>query len=348
MATYLNSRLKRGMSTMVSERTATARGIAVLPFLLMGVIHLTVTPLKKMFEMEPMLMYGWYAISFVLSVLLFRKTRTVRDYEFHRSQTMKSMKKVYQAEEAGVWQTDVQLDSSLGPEGEKALLQQVSSIDKESPELELGEDEKVEVDLLLESERIRKANRRMTGDETFDDEFVDSTIGATRKKSPMDSFLDVISRMFGRVNVQQRREEKRQDALRAVASESPVTAQRPVAPMRSITASDNSELTLTSMTDDGGMESVMSEAGTPLAVTSQVQPLTQPHSQMDKTYDWDSIKPTGESTESIESMAMLSIPQFETSQPTEVIVSPTGTLCRGCNATIPQSEPFCLQCGLDA
>ena len=35
---------------MVSERTATARGVAVLPLLLMGVTHFTVTPLKEMFE----------------------------------------------------------------------------------------------------------------------------------------------------------------------------------------------------------------------------------------------------------------------------------------------------------
>jgi len=336
------------MSTMVSERTATARGVAVLPLLLMGVTHFTVTPLKEMFEVEPKLMYGWYGIGIVLGLLLFRKTRTVHDYEFHRSKTMKSMKKVYEAEEAGVWQTDVQLDSNLSPEGERVLLQPVSSIDNELPELEIGEDERVEVDLLLESERIRKANRRMTGTETFDDEVVDSTIGATRKNSPMDSFLDMLSRMFGRGDADQRREEKRQQTLRAAASAAPVTAQRPVAPIRSVTSSNDSELTLTSMTDDGEVESVMSETGNTLvdAVQNQAQFQTKP--QTEKVYGFDSNAPAEQSTESIESMAMLSIPQYETSQPTEVIVSPTGSLCRGCNATIPVSEQFCLHCGLDA
>ena len=329
---------------MVSERTATARGVAVLPLLLMGVTHFTVTPLKDMFELEPNLMYGWYGISIVLGILLFRKTRTVRDYEFHRSKAMKSMKKVYEAEEAGVWQTDVQLDSNLSPEGERILQQQVSSIDNELPELEIGEDERVEVDLLLESERIRKANRRMTGTETFDDEVVDSTIGATRKNSPMDSFLDMLSRVFGRGDADQRREEKRQDALRAAASAAPVTAQRPVAPLRSVSTSNDSELTLTSMTDDGEVESVMSETGDTVVDSAQ----TQTQTQTQKVYGFDSNAPVEQSTESIESMAMLSIPQYETSKPTEVIVSPTGTLCRGCNAVIPQSEQFCLQCGLDA
>ena len=340
MTTYLSIGLERGMSIMASERTVIARGIAVLPLLLMGVTHFTVTPLKKMFEVEPNLMYGWYGIGLVIGVVLFRKTRTVRDHEFHRSKAMKSMKKVYQAEEDGVWQTNVPLDSNLSPEGERALQQQVSSFDKESPELELDEDEKVEVDLLLESERIRKANRRISGDETFDDEFVDSTIGATRKNSPMDSFLDAINRIFGRGDSVERREEKRRASLRAAANADPVIAQRPVAPMRTETPRNDVELKITSMSDDGGIDSVMSETGVSVATESQ--------SEIAKTYAWDSNSPAENSSESIESMAMISVPQFETTQPTEVIQSPTGTLCRGCNAAIPQSEPFCLQCGLDA
>jgi hypothetical protein len=340
MATYLSGRLKRGMSTMASERTATARGIAVLPLLLMGVTHFTVTPLKEMFEVEPNLMYGWYGISIIIGVVLFRKTRTVRDYEFHRSKTMKSMKKVYEAEEAGVWQTNVQLDSNLSAEGERVLQQDVSSIALESPELELGEDERVEVDLLLESERIRKANRRMSGNESFDDESVNSTIGATRKNSPMDSFLDLVGRMFGRGDAVQLREERRQQALRAAASAAPVTAQRPVAPIRTITAEDTAELTITSVSDDGGIDSVMSEVGNTLPVAVQAQ--------NEKVYGWDSNTPEEQSSESIESMAMMSVPQYETSQPTKVIESPKGVMCRGCNASIPRAEPFCLQCGLDA
>ncbi len=330
------------MRIMATERTVTARGIAVLPLLLLAVTHFTVTPLKEMFEIEPILMYGWYAIGIVLGVVLFRRTRTVRDYEFHRSQTMKSMKKVYQAEEAGVWQTDVQLDSNLSAEGEMALKRNVSSIDNESPELELGEDEKVEVDLLLESERIRKANRRMSGTATFDDESVDSTIGATRKNSPMDSFLDAVSRLFGRGDAVQRREGKRQAALRAASSAAPVTAQRPVAPLRTVSRSNDGELKMTTMSDDGGIDSVVSEQGDTLALSSQ------PQSETEKVYAWDSNTPAQQSDESIESMAMISVPQHEVTQPKEVLPSPVGKLCRGCNATIPQDEPFCLQCGLDA
>lgn len=330
------------MRIMATERTFTARGIAILPLLLLAFTHFTVTPLKEMFEVEPRLMYGWYAIGIVLGIILFRRTRTVRDHEYHRSQTMKSMKKVYDAEEAGVWQTDVQLESNLTAEGEMALTRDVSSIDKESPELELGEDEKVEVDLLLESERIRKANRRMSGSESFDDEYVDSTIGATRKKSPMDSFLDAIAGLFGRGDAVALREEKRQAALRAASSASPVTAQRPVAPMRRVSSANDGELKMTTMSDDGGIDSVVSEKG------DAVSQSTHSQSETEKVYAWDSNTPAQQLGESIESMAMISTPQYELTQPTELISSPTGKLCRGCNATIPQDEPFCLECGLDA
>ena len=327
---------------MATERRFTARGIAVMPLLLLAATHLTVTPLKEMFEVEPSLMYGWYGIGVVTGVILFRRTRTVRDHEFHRSQIMKSMKKVYEAEEAGVWQTSVQLDSNLTPVGEMTLQRTVSSIDKETPELELGEDEKVEVDLLLESARIQKANRRMSGDETFDDESVDSTIGAKRKNSPMDSFLDSISRLFGRGDSGERREEKRQAALRAASTASPVTAQRPVAPLRTVSRTNGEELKITTMSDDGGIDSYVSEQGEQVMSTSKLQ------SESEKVYAWDSNTPSQQSSESIESMAMISTPQYEVTQPTELISSPTGKLCRGCNAPIPQDEPFCLQCGLDA
>ena len=96
------------------------------------------------------------------------------------------------------------------------------------------------------------------------------------------------------------------------------------------------------MSDDGGIDSVVSEQGNAIALSSP------PQSETEKVYAWDSNTPAQQSDESIESMAMISVPQYEVTQPTEVLSSPVGKLCRGCNATIPHDEPFCLQCGLDA
>lgn len=342
MPTYLSVVWKRMSFTMAKERSVTARGVAILPLLLMGAVHLSVTPLRQIFEIEPLFMYTWYGIAAALGFVLFRKTRTVRDFEYHRSQTMKSMKKVYQAEEAGVWQTNVQLDANLSPEGKLALQRQVASIDKESPELELDEDDKVEVDLLLESKQVRTANRRVSGDEMFGDEQVHSTIGAKRKASPMDSFLDYVGALFGRGNADERREERRQAALRAASTAAPVTAQRPVAPMRTTSNRDDSELKMTSVSDDGGVDSIMTESGTSL---SDVQEMAAP---VDTTYAWDSA-PAPSNQGSIEDMAMMGIAQFSTAPVTSAAAPPpAGKRCRGCSAIIPSGEPFCLHCGLDA
>ena len=342
MPTFLSVVGKRKVLTMVEERSATARGIAILPFLLMGAVHLTVTPLRQIFDLEPLIMYAWYGIAVVLGIVLFRKTRTVRDFEYHRSRSMKSMKKVYQAEEAGVWQTDVQLDGNLSPEGKLALQSQVANIDMESPELELHEDEKVEVDLLLESAQVRRANRRVSGDEMFGEEQVHSTIGAKRKASPMDSLLDFIGAIFGRGDADTRREERRQATLRAASTAAPVIAQRPVAPMRTNSNQDDSELKMTSVSDDGGIDSVMSETGASLP---DVQASAM---QMDTTYAWDSPPPVSNQG-SIEEMAMMNTAQYATAPQTSVPAPPpAGNLCKGCSSSIPVGEPFCLHCGLDA
>lgn len=326
---------------MAKERSVTARGVAILPLLLMAAVHLSVAPLRQIFEFEPLFMYAWYGIAVLLGFVLFRKTRTVRDFEYHRSQTMKSMKKVYKAEEAGVWQTNIQLDGNLSPEGKLALQRQVASIDKETPELELHEDDKVEVDLLLESKQVRTANRRVSGDEMFGDEHVHSTIGAKRRASPMDSFLDFVGALFGRGNADVVREERRQAALRAASTAAPVTAQRPVAPMRTSSNRDSSELKMTSMSDDGGIDSVVTESGTSL---SNSQEMAGP---ADTTYAWDST-PAPSNQGSIEEMAMMGTAQFTNAPVAKVAPPPSGNSCRGCKAVIPPGEPFCLHCGLDA
>lgn len=328
---------------MARERQATARGVAALPLLLMATVHMTVTPLRQMFEVEPRLAYVWYLIAVVLGIILFRKTKTVKDHEFHRSKIMKSMKKVYDAEEAGVWQTNVPLGSDLGPEGEVILSQNVSAIDNESPEMELHEDEKVEVDLLLESERIRKSNRGRSSDVNYD-ERVDSTIGSTRRKSPMDSFLDMVTGLFGRGDAKERRLEQRQAALLAASKAAPVVAQRPVAPIRKMASASDSELKIATLSDDGMIESVVSNDLPPLSKSAAMDPETA------KVYAWDTptTSTSNTSDESIEAMAMLSPLNATNPQPQQVTVTPTGTMCRGCNAIIPQGEPFCLSCGLDA
>tara|TARA_B110000459_G_scaffold22140_1_gene21302 strand:- start:21763 stop:22719 length:957 start_codon:yes stop_codon:yes gene_type:complete len=315
---------------MANEHSATSKGIAALPLLLMSLVHLTVTPLREMFKVESTLMYVWYAVALILAVILWRKSSTVRDHEFHRSQVMKRMKKVYDAEEAGVWQSNAALGSELSAEAQLKLSGQVSSIDGEAPEMTVDEDDRVDVTMLTDANRVQRADR---------EQGVGSTIGAVRKKSPMDSLLDVVGGIFGRHDAAERRENRRQSRLHAAASADPVIAQRPVAPLRTSNQSQNdSTLKLTSMSDEGGIDSTLNTAGEVVVNTSNA-------SEPQKTSAWD--KPDSNlNPNSIESMAMFATP-LSTSAPINQPAPVQGNRCKGCQNPVPEGERFCPHCGLD-
>ena len=323
---------------MGNERSVTSKGVAALPLLLMALIHLTVSPLREMFKIEPLLMYAWYAIALVLALVLWRKASMVKDHEYHRSQVMKKMKKVYEAEEEGVWQSNAALGSELSAQAQLKLRGQVSSIDGEAPEMTLGEDERVDVTMLMDAAHIQKANRRVSGTETFGEQSIDSTIGAVRKKSPMDSFLDSISGLFGRGDSEDRRRSRQQARLAAAAKADPVTAQRPVAPIRTAGASEDTTLRVTSVSDGGGVDSTVTASG---EMIEESRPMTE----SEKVYAWDQPQQSKNAT-SIESMAMLSTP-ITTSAPLVQSQAPQGVRCKGCQKPVTPGERFCLHCGLD-
>lgn len=323
---------------MANQRSATSNGIAALPVLVMALIHMTVTPLREIFQVEPMLMYLWYTVAVVIAVVLWRKNSEVKDHEFHRSKVMKQMKKVYEAEEAGVWQSNAALSSELSADAQLRLSGQVSSIDGEAPEMTLDEDDRVDVTMLMDAAHIQKANRRVSGTETFGEQGVNSTIGAVRKKSPMDSLLDAISGLFGRSDAAEQRAMRKQSRLHAAAQADPVTAQRPVAPIRATGASsDDSTLQVTSMSDEGGIDSTVSATGVSLVGSTQ--------SETEKVYAWDKPAQSNPS-DSIEAMAMLSVPVTTTTPIVQQTVL-QGLRCKGCQSSVTAGERFCPNCGLD-
>ena len=179
-----------------APRRFTSRGVSILPLLLMGVTHLSIPPLQSMFELEPMLMYGWYAIAVVLGLLLFRRSRVVKDHEYNRAKAMKKIRHVYEAEGEGV-ETNAQLDGTMDAVSKAGLRRTVGSSLAESPELELEDGEKVDVQMLAEADHIVKANARVSGERTLDEERITGTVGAQQKRSPMDRMLDAFWSLFG-------------------------------------------------------------------------------------------------------------------------------------------------------
>ena len=169
--------------------------------------------------------------------------------------------------------------------------------------------------MLTEQGFVQKATRRMSGDGAEDVDSVDSTVGSVRKKSWMDGVIDNIFNLFGRDKEAEREQEHRR-RLRANADQTPVIAQRPIAPIKeSITpeASTNDTLTMTSMSDDGGIISSTLQEPKPVPVQRK---------------------------ESIEDLAMLG-----GSRPSQSF-APTSGGCPSCGSVNPPSERYCQSCGM--
>ncbi|MGB1485440.1 MAG: hypothetical protein ACPG9E_05565, partial [Poseidonia sp.] len=91
-------------------------------------------------------------------------------------------------------------------------------------------------------------------------------------------------------------------------------------------STDDSEINITSMSDSGGVKTVMSTTG---QVKSDVEVPS-------------SMKQVPAVSESLESMAMMG-----QSPSPSVQIATTGPQCRGCSAPVSATERFCPHCGLD-
>ena len=214
----------------MGNKSLSSNSVSVLPVLLLVFTHVVVTPLRDIFDIEPLLMIPYYLLGVFIGVIIYRRSNIVRDYEYRRSKVMKKMKSAYAAEESGVWQTNVEIPSEIS--SQTNLSAGVSQISTEAPEMELSDENKVEVSMLNESKSVIEATRRVSGESNFDEQEIKSTIGATRKVSPMDKFLDFVTGVFSSSSARESREQKRISALKAASEAAPVKAEKPQAPIQ--------------------------------------------------------------------------------------------------------------------
>ena len=313
------------------EKSLSSKSVSVMPVLLLGFIHVFVTPLRDIFDIEPLLMIPYYLFGVFVGVIIYRRSNVVRDYEYRRSKVMKKMKNAYAAEESGVWQTNVDVPREFS--SQINLSAGVSQISKEAPEMELSDESKVEVSMLNESKSVIEATRRVSGKSTFDDQEVMSTIGATRKVSPMDRLLDFVSGIFGKSSAQESREEKRMTALKAASEAAPVRAEKPQAPIQY-------ERNEVEVGPESNYKDDYNEESKEIVESGNLKPVVAA-----KTYS--AFAPPNNNSlgsQTLESMAML-----PSNNPTS-FANPTsiqGPRCRGCGYSIKSSDRFCDNCGLD-
>ena len=303
----------------MAVRTSTSFGMLFLPIIVAVGIHVTVTPLAEIISIEPLIGVGFYCGAGLVGIFLFRKTRKEKNSEFNRNKAMKSLRKTLEQEDSGVWDNDMNLESTLGTVNSKEVRGTIGDYNSESAEIELGNEKKVDVDLLLESKYVVKATRNMKGEDNYSETEV--TIGSETKSSFMDNLLDGIGGLFGR-DLKADRIEKRNNALKAASDSAPIYAQKPRAPINSSSnQSSNDDLIQEGLKSSG-------RAG------------PQQKIRFDKSGNEVPVV----NHESIEAMAMIGSSNPSAIQTVQTLPSNV-KVCSECGYKNQITESYCVNCG---
>ena len=99
-------------------RQLTSFILLLTPTLVLNALRLIVTPLGDMLAVSSVLDISLHVVTIGIGFLLFRKTRVVRDHEWQRSKAVKSVGGHFKAEEEGVWEKDIAMDTKLSEEAQ--------------------------------------------------------------------------------------------------------------------------------------------------------------------------------------------------------------------------------------
>ena len=69
----------------MATRQSSSIGLFVLPLLVMGALHVIVTPLADILSLSWIYSTVWYGLGFLVGFILMRRTRITKDHEFRLS-----------------------------------------------------------------------------------------------------------------------------------------------------------------------------------------------------------------------------------------------------------------------
>ena len=76
--------------------------LLVVPMIVAGLIG-RIIPAIDLLLVETWQIVIYYAFALLIGVILFRRSRTEKDHEFHRVKNIKKLRKAYIAEDRGLW-----------------------------------------------------------------------------------------------------------------------------------------------------------------------------------------------------------------------------------------------------
>lgn len=301
--------------------------LLILPAFILYLLSTLIEPLQLAFRDYAWTPYVAYSLALFLGWYVRKSSGVKKDHEWQRTKAMKDLKKHYEKEEKGVWNKDVSMSTELSIDAQSAMQGSIGKLVTERVTDEIERDSETDSDaikMLVDADHVAKASRRVSGDENFDEEHIDSTIGAIRRQSSMDRLFDWIAKKFRNKDAATIRMESKQAALSARAVENPVAVSNLVDVHQKNEAARLQESVQES---SGSIVSVPNEQANIQQMANVVQPVSVPASQ------------------SIEEMAALSA--APSIQPNNQQAAPSSFAVRRCQCGHgnPPEERFCINCG---
>ena len=169
--------MKVGIRFMAEKNGGTSIALLLAPSLIFLVLDMFGPPAIDLLLSEKIwIPYVYYGSSLVFGYILFRRSRIVKDMEWHRSKSIQRLEKVYKAEDKGVWLRSEEADNRLNAsamnrpitsqkKASERLSGSVSQINREAgpTEIESNESDVENVDLFLEQDHVARSTARVTG-----------------------------------------------------------------------------------------------------------------------------------------------------------------------------------------
>jgi len=199
--------------------------IFLIPAFFLFLLSSLIEPMRLAFRDHQWVPWVSYSGALAIGWIIRSRLSVKKDHEWQRSKAIKQLNKHYDKEEKGLWQKDTNVTTDLSVEAQATMQGSVGKLlsSKETEEISRDADDgSAEINLLIDADHVSKANRRVSGEENFDDEQIQSTIGTVRRHSMMDRFFDWIAKRFRNQDSQSIRDQTKHAALSARAGEAPV------------------------------------------------------------------------------------------------------------------------------
>jgi hypothetical protein len=201
----------------MEERATTSWLLLVTPLVALATLWVSSQGLQDLLRLSSWGVWVYWASGLLIGWLMFRRSKSVRDQEWHRSRSIKKLDKTYRSEDKGLWLQADAAGEKLAEKAQEGLAKKaqmrmdgtVQDLNKEAAptEIESSESDIDTVKLFMDEEHVSRSQSRLSG-ETGP---VESVVGVTESVESQDG---IFGKAMGRIK------QAREDAVsRAVTKQ---------------------------------------------------------------------------------------------------------------------------------